>query len=199
MRLQSNLAEAVNALTLDYQRYIICTNAYAENKSNVKYFVRLMSEDKLSTYTNIQELKTASDENVTEVFSEYRGYLIYYPDNLVFMGNTILDEDELYQYLREYYYPEITHIWLAVDTSYAVPGDAFYNAETLFNRIVPKSWWILVMLIVLALSWVGVGIYLTATAGVRENESGTREHFLNHFDKIWTEFLILFSVNLLHC
>ena len=192
LTLQKNLSTAIQQFSENYQQYQVWNRAYQKNHSNVKYMVRLSEDGQMKTFTNLDDIVNLGDEEVTELFSEYTRYLIYYPDNLVFMGNTILDEDELYQYLREYYYPEITHIWLAVDTSYAVPGDAFYNAETLFNRIVPKSWWILVMLIVLALSWVGVGIYLTATAGVRENESGTREHFLNHFDKIWTEFLILF-------
>lgn len=192
LTLQKNLSTAIRQFSENYQQYQVWNRAYQKNHSNVKYMVRLSEDGQMKTFTNLDDIVNLGDEEVTELFSEYTRYLIYYPDNLVFMGNTILDEDELYQYLREYYYPEITHIWLAVDTSYAVPGDAFYNAETLFNRIVPKSWWILVMLIVLALSWVGVGIYLTATAGVRENESGMREHFLNHFDKIWTEFLILF-------
>ncbi|MGN0402698.1 MAG: hypothetical protein ACI4HQ_10660 [Acetatifactor sp.] len=36
MRLQSNVAESVNIMALDYQRYLTCNSAYAENRSNVK-------------------------------------------------------------------------------------------------------------------------------------------------------------------
>ena len=193
LTLQKNLSTAIRHFSDNYQQYQVWNRAYQKNHSNVKYVVRLQEDSQMKTFSNIDDITNMEDEDITEIFSEYRRYLIYYPDNLVFMGNTILGEDELYGYLRDYNYPEITHIWLAVDTNYSVPGDAFYNAEALFTRIVPKSWWILIALAVLSLAWIGIGFYLTVTAGVRENEDGSREHFLNHFDKIWTEFLILFS------
>ena len=193
MRLQSNLAEAVNALTLDYQRYIICTNAYAENKSNVKYFVRLMSEDKLSTYTNIQELKTASDENVTEVFSEYRGYLIYYPDSLVFMGNAFLSDSEIYEMVENNYYknPDSIHIWLGVDGTYSVRGDAFYEAERLYNRIVPGVDRIITVIVALLLCWIGIGIYFTLTVGRAVTFEGKSSK--GYPVRIWTEVLLVLA------
>lgn len=191
--LQKNLTNTIQKFSEYYQQYQVWNRAYQENHTNVKYVVRLSENGQMYSFTNIENVSNLEDEEITEIFSEYRRYLIYYPDNLVFMGNTILSENELYKYLRDYNYPEITHIWLAVDTSYAVPGDAFYNAYTLFSRIVPKVWWILSGLILLSLSYIGVGIYLTVTAGVAEKEDGTREHFLNHFDKIWTEFLVLYS------
>ena len=47
----------------------------------------------MCTYTNVPSLKGANDEEVTEYFSEFRRYLIYYPDGLVFMGNTVNPQD----------------------------------------------------------------------------------------------------------
>ena len=46
-----------------------------------------------------------------------------------FTGNTGMTERQIYQYLKDYDYahPDMTHIWIAVDTNYPVQGDAFYN------------------------------------------------------------------------
>ena len=193
LSLQKNLSYAVTTFGEDYQRYHVWNKAYQSNHSNVKYVVQMSEDSQTKTFSNVDNISGLSDEDITETFSEYQRYLIYYPDNLVFMGNTILSEDELYRYLREYNYPETTHIWLGVDTTYSVVGDAFYNAFTLFNRIVPRAWIIVAILALLSFGWIGIGVYLTAIDGVREEEDGTRTLYLNHFDKIWTEFLLLFA------
>lgn len=67
------------------------------------------------TYTNVSEIENSSDNEITDYFSEYRRYLIYYPDSLEFTGNTGMTESEIYHYLKEYdyAYPDMTHIWIA--------------------------------------------------------------------------------------
>lgn len=198
MRLQSNVVSAVESLTLNYQRYLVCNEAYKEGKSNVKYMVRMMTDEGMCTYTNVAELRDVSDEDVTEFFSEYRRYLIYYPDSLVFMGNTVLSEEEIYSYISaySYAYPDTTHIWLGVDTNYSVEGDAFYNANALYERIVPNMGRFIALIVFLVLIWLGIGIYLTFTAGVAVNEKGEKIRYLNRFDRLWTEVLVLLAVGL---
>lgn len=93
MRLQSNVATAIENLTLNYQRYQICNKAYREDKTNVRYMVRMMTDEGIKTYTNVPDLRELADEAVTEFFFEYDRYLIYYPDSLAFTGNTQLLED----------------------------------------------------------------------------------------------------------
>lgn len=195
MRLQSNVTATIDALTLNYQRYHICNKAYAGNKSNAKYAVRMMTDDGVCTYTNVPELIEATDEGITEFFSEYRSYLIYYPDSLVFMGNTVVTEDELYSYIsaNDYAYPDTTHMWIGVDTDYKVEGDAFYNANAVYSRIVPSIGRFVALLAVLLFLWLGIGIYLSVTAGMALDESGEKVWYLNRFDHIWTEMLILLT------
>ncbi len=195
MRLQSNIVASIESLTLNYQRYQVCNEAYKEGKSNAKYVVRMMTDEGMQTYTNLPELKEASDENVTEYFSEYRRYLIYYPDSLVFMGNTILSEEEIYGYVSayDYAYPDTTHIWLGLDTDYSVKGDAFYNANAIYEKIVPNMGRFLALIIFLVIGWLAVGIYLSVTAGVAIGENGEKVRYLNRFDHIWTELLILIA------
>ena len=133
---------------------------------------------------------------MTEFFSEYRRYLIYYPDDLEFMGNTVLSEEEIDEYISvyDYAYPDTTHIWLGIDTGYGIHEDVFYNASTVYNRIVPNVGRIIAGMIGLAVIWLGIGIYLTVTAGVSVNEEGDRIEALNRFDRLWTEVSMLLAV-----
>lgn len=196
MRLQSNVIASVDALALRHQRYQICREAYRGERSNVKYVVRLVIDEEICTYTNLSEMQDATDEHVTEVFSEYRDYLIYYPDSLVFTGNTFLSEKEIYGYVGEnqYTYPDSVHIWIGVDTSYSATRDAFYEAVSLYNRIVPNVDRIIALMIFLALCWLGIGIYLTVTEGRPVNGDGVIQ--TNRFDRLWTELLIVLAIAL---
>lgn len=198
MLLQDNVAAAIENLTLNYQRYQLCNNAYSEQRSNVKYMVRMMTDNGICTYTNVPQLKDSEDNEVTEYFSEYRRYLIYYPDSLEFMGNTILSEEELDEYISiyDYAYPDTTHIWLGIDRNYAIEGDVFHTANAVYQRIVPNVNRIIFFMVLLALIWLGVGIYMTITAGAAVDENGGRVWYLNKFDRIWTEVLLLLGAGL---
>ncbi|MGN0402699.1 MAG: sensor histidine kinase [Acetatifactor sp.] len=155
-----------------------------------------MTEEGLSTYTNIQELRDSTDENVTEVFSEYREYLIYYPDSLVFMGNAFLSDSEIYEFVEEnhYAYPDSIHIWLGVDGTYSAKGDAFYEAEKLYNKIVPGAGRVIVIIVLLLLCWIGIGVYLTVTSGRVESKDGRVQR--SHPERVWTEVLLVLAAAL---
>jgi len=198
MQLQENVVSAIESLTLNYQRYQICNEAYEEGNSNVKYMVRMMTDEGMCTYTNVSRLANLADNEVTESFNEYRRYLIYYPDSLVFMGNTIFSEEELDEYISiySYAYPDTTHIWLGVDSNYAIEEDAFYAANAVYQKIVPNVGRVVALIVILALSWLGIGIYLTVTAGCYVSEDGGQIWHLNRFDRIWTEILLLLAAGL---
>ncbi len=197
-QLQDNVAAVVNSIILNYQRYQVCNEAYKEGSSNVIYMVRMMTDNGICTYTNRAELLGFDDDDVTEAFNEYRRYLIYYPDSLVFMGNTILSEEELDEYISiyDYAYPDTTHIWLGMDSNYSTAGDAFYNANAVYQRIVPNVNRIIALIVVLAVIWLALGIYLTISAGTIPGENGRQTWYLNRFDRIWTEALLLLAAGL---
>lgn len=198
IQLQYNAVSAINGLTMNYQRYQVCNSAYDENSSNVKYMIRMMTDNGMCTYTNLSQLKELPDSEITEFFSEYRRYLIYYPDSLEFMGNTTLSEEELDEYISiyDYAYPETTHIWLGIDSSYSIEGDTFYTANSVYQRIVPNVNRILVLVALLIFAWLALGIWLTITAGLSYGEGGGRVRHLNRFDRIWTEILLLLGAGL---
>ncbi len=200
MKLQGNLAETITCLTDNYQLYQNCNDLYLEDGSNLKYVVRMMTEDGKRTYTNVSEMEDKEESEITDYFAEYRRYLIYYPDSLEFTGNTSMTEEEIYQYLSEYEYayPETTHIWIGVDTNYPIEGDAFYNANQVFQRIVPNIGFILAFCGVLAVLWLGLGVYLTLTAGVTYDEDGERVLYLEGIDHFWTEIMLVFGAVLVY-
>ena len=200
MNLQANLAASIETLSTNYERYQLCNPAYSESSSNVKYMVRLTTQEGVLTYTNMPELKEMKDEDVTEYFSEYRRHLIYYPDSLVFMGNTTLSEEEIDSYisLYEYAYPDTTHIWLGVDTSYAVETDAFYQAYQIYTQVVPNISRFFTLIAILTLCWLILGIHMAVTAGTAYDESGEILYYLNRFDHIWTEVFVLFGIGAIY-
>ena len=194
MALQNNLALTVNTLAANYEQYQNCNDLYQENAGNLIYAVRMMTGDGVTrTYTNVSAIADNSDNVITDYFSEYRRYLIYYPDSLEFTSNTGMTEGQIYQYLKDYDYPhpDMTHIWIAIDTNYPVQGDAFYNANVVFQRIVPNIWYLIGGGILLAVLWLLVGIYLTVTAGVAYDEEEEPVLYLNGIDHVWIEFMIL--------
>ena len=200
MKLQNNVEQSINQLTLDYQRYQLCNAAYRAGSTNIMYMIRMMTDDGMCTYTNVSDLADAEDNDVTEFFSEYRRYLIYYPDSLEFMGNTVLSEEEIDQYISvyDYAYPDTTYIWLGIDTGYEVEEDAFYNAGRVYNRLVPNVGRTVAGIIGLVIIWLAIGVYLTLTTGVTVNEEGGKEISLKRFDRIWTECYLLLTLALIY-
>jgi len=198
LQLQANVVEAVNGLSTSYVMYQNCNSIYQMN-SNLKYVVRVVTEDGVTrTYTNQQEMEGLSDEAITDYYAEYRRYLIYYPDSLEFSGNTSLTESDIHGFLNEYdyAYPEKTHIWIGVDTSYAVPGDAFYSANSLFQAIVPRIKVIVISIGIMIGVWILILTYLTVTAGAAYDSEGNVTYYLNTFDHISTEIFALLCIGL---
>ena len=198
MKLQNNVEQSINQLTLNYQRYQVCNEAYKAGSTNIKYMIRMMTDNGMCTYTNVSDLAAVDDNNVTEFFSEYRRYLIYYPDSLEFMGNTVLSEEEIDRYISvyDYAYPDTTHIWLGIDTGYGVEEDAFYNAGRVYNKLVPNVGRTVAGIIGLVIIWLGIVVYLTLTTGMTVNEEGENAVSLKRFDRIWTEVYLLFALAL---
>lgn len=187
--LQHNVVTAVETLTKNYQQYQAHTETYRKENSNVRYMARRTLEGSVRTYTNLPELQSYNDYEVADFFSEYRRYLIYYPDSLVFMSNTDLSEEEVGELFKQYSYDDsdTLHIWLAVDTEYAVEGDIFYKANAVYQNIVPNIGRFAGAAALLVLIWLALTIYLTVTAGTAVDESGERILCLNRFDHVFTE------------
>ncbi|MBR1931464.1 MAG: HAMP domain-containing histidine kinase, partial [Lachnospiraceae bacterium] len=200
LKLQRNLVDTIESLKVNYREYQESEALYQENNSNLKYMIRMNMEDGIHTFTNVSELAKQSESEITEAFSDYQKYFVYYPNSLEFTGNTSLSEREVAEYLKEYEYayPENTHIWVGVDTNYPVVGDDFYNANAVFQKIVPHANHIVSTILFFLLIWLTLGCYLTVTAGVGFYEDGTKGIYLNPIDHIWTELMVLLVILLVY-
>lgn len=189
LQLQRNVEETISMLLGGYELYQNCISLYEDSRSNLKYVVRMRTrQGEMETFSNISVPAEMDDESLTEYFSDYRRYLIYYPDNLEFMGNTDLTEGDIYEYMREaqYPYPDDVYLWIGVDTACAATGDAFYYAGQMFDRIMPKFTWVLVAMALLLLFWLGLMVYLGITTVLGDGQEEPRADLLP-YDRLWTE------------
>lgn len=194
--LQNNVKDLVNILSENYALYQNCSHLYAEGNSNIRYAIRMVTDQGgRKILSNVSTLTEMDEESLTEYFEEYRRYLIYYPDSLEFMGNTGLDEGDIYEYVKKanYPYPDGVHFWIALDTAYEAKGDAFYYANSVFEQVIPYVKMILTGIVVLILLWLGLGLYLTVTAGVTVGREEEPQYYLVFFDRIWTEALAVLA------
>lgn len=193
--LQKNVAATVQTLTRNYRQYQAYNAVYRE-ASNIKYAVRMMTETKgFATITNVPELQNQEDYSITDYFAEYKRYLAYYPDKLVLEGNAVLRESEIDDLISAngYSYADPIHIWLAVDTDYAVEGDIFYEANAAYQKIIPNVTKFFVVIVFLAAIWLVLSIDLAATAGLALDENEKKVWHTNSFDRIWTEIFLAFG------
>ncbi|MBQ4536331.1 MAG: HAMP domain-containing histidine kinase [Lachnospiraceae bacterium] len=194
LALSENLAVTVETLSHNYELYQKGQALYGEGKTNFKYAVRMTSDKGMArTFTNVPDMKGLTDSKITEYFSEYRRYFVYFLEDLEFTGMTSLTEGDIYRFMKDYSYayPENTHIWMAVDTAYEVEGDIYYDSQVVFNRIVPNINKLIATLILLFIGWIGLLVYLSFTAGIAYNEEGERVYYRSGIDHFWTELLII--------
>lgn len=196
MQLQANVADTCETLAKNHELYQACVGLYEEGHSNLKYVVRLKNaEGKMETVSNVSSYAGQDEDKLTELFEDYRRYLIFYPNSLENMGNTDFTEGFIYENLRQAHYPYLdeVYLWIGLDTSFENKDDAFYYANSVFESIVPYMAAILTAFIILCLSWIVIFLYLTVTAGsVSEGQDVTG--ILNVFDRIWTEFFLALIV-----
>lgn len=189
MQLQKNVAETGKTLSANYELYQSCLGLYREGHSNLKYVMRLRNAfGEKETFTNASGYLVHDEDKLTEVFEEYRRYLIYYPNSLEIMGNTDFTEGDIYEKLRKAHYPYLdeVYLWIGLDTTFENREDAFYYAYSVFEKIVPYMAAILTAFVLLVLAWVVIFLYLTVTIGSNGQEQG-----LLFFDRLWTEIYLL--------
>lgn len=197
MQLQKNVADTCTTLAQNYELYQSCAGLYKEGHSNLKYVVRLRNATgEKETFTNISAYASYEDEKLTEVFEDSRRYLIYYPNSLEIMGNAEFTEGYIYENLKKAHYPYLdeVYLWIGLDINFENKEDAFYYANSVFERIVPYMAAILTGFILMTLAWVVILLYLTVTVGVSGKDRNDKGDALIFFDRLWTEVYVLLVV-----
>ena len=196
MMLQENLVDTINSIAINYTQYRDWNTMYQDDSSNLKYCIQKKSSKEVQTITNLPAVMNNNEDEITETFTEYGKYFVFFKDREEYTGNTGLSERQVSDLLKNYgyAYPEDTRIWVGIDTQYSVKNDPFYKTCSGFRKIVPYTNQILATVIILLLIWIVIEIYLTVNAGVAYTDAGEKILYLNYFDHAWVELIILFII-----
>ena len=194
-----NLDTAMANLTINYESYQSYSEQYGEGKSNIKFCIRMTVDGEENYISNVSSFngKKQSDSAIKEYFmKEDNKYLYYSPAEMVYMTNTGILEESVFHMLTnqyvEYAYPETTKIWICLDTSYAAK-DNFSLAHSQYENTMNMPVQYLAVAVGLLILYILLMIYLCCKAGWIKNEDGEVVLFLNGFDRLHTEFLIVFT------
>lgn len=194
-----NLDTSMTNLAINYDSYRTYSLQYDKDKSNVKFCIRMDMNGKENYISNVAAFNTArpSEREITDFFtSSEEKYLYYSPSDMVYLTNTSIEEDTLFDMLTnqyvEYAYPESTKIWVSVDTGYPV-SDVFSMVHDRFEQSVNIPVGYMGVSVFLLVIYLIIMIYLCCKAGWYKNEEGMTEIKLNVFDRFHTEFFIFFA------
>lgn len=187
--IQNALKVAAEKYVKYYDMYRNGVGIYEFTNINTKYVLRIGEDRDCTTYTNIKngllDYSSFSDDELTEIISDYKGFLVYYPDNLEYSTFSNVKESDLYIYVRLYAdeYEVPIKLWAYVEGDYTKNDDAFsiaYNATsgrkgTTYRSVAAVSA-ILVIYVVLV-------FFMALTAGVKKKG----EYYFLFFDRIFLE------------
>ena len=195
-----NLDSAIADLNINYQIYQTLSEKYGEGKSNLKFCVRMGEGSEAEYLSNLPELdgKALSEKQVSDIFmEEYDKYLYYSPSDMTYLTNTIIQEDVIFDMLTrrylQYAYPESSKLWVGIDRNFQVEDD-FSKVFTVYEQSNGTSLQGLIAAFVLLLAYGILMVFLCCKAGWERNEEGEVILKLNAFDRIHTEFVVVFSL-----
>lgn len=193
-----NLDEAIANLSINYRNYTEIQEVYGEDKSNLKFCMRMTDSQGKQTYiSNLEEFdgKSVKEQDVTNAFQKYGKNLYYCPGEMVFESNIEIAEQTVFYMLTnrlvEYAYPETTKVWIGVDTQYPVE-DIFLQTKELYENSYVSSTQ-LIFAGILFLGYLILILILWIYAGKTEGENGKAIH-LSWFDRFATELVIIFAI-----
>lgn len=190
----SLLTQAVYDLSYNYDEYLNFKEKFENGASNIAYTFKMTMLGENVTITN---MPTMPEYELDEYFKTNFGkYIIYKPQSMTFESNTgIIREANLFTAFSnyEYAYPESAKIWLAVDTNYPVE-DQFSDAASAYKTMRPFAYWVAGGVMIAALAWFVLFLYLTVMTGKRRNKGEEEPVLTLHwFDSIYTEIYVLLA------
>ncbi len=194
-----NLHVAMTNLAINYESYQTFSLQYGEGKSNIKFCFLMTFNGEENYISNVEAFNGGrqSENSITEYFTNDKNkYLYYSPSDMEYLTNTNVSEDSIFYLLTDQYvayaYPETTKVWIAVDTEYPVE-DMFAQAHSQFENAVHIPVKYLGVTAVLLVIYIIMMIYLCCKAGWVKNEDNESVIRLNGFDRLHTEFSVIFA------
>ncbi len=195
--IQDSIIYAAEKYSKYYDLYRTGIWLYEFSNTNLKYILRIGEGQDQITYSNIKnglfDTAKATDEELTEIFSDYKDFIAYFPDKLEYSTFSDVNESELYIYVRSYAdeFGMPIKFWSYIEGDYTKPDDAFsiaYEATSGRKGIVYSS--ILAgsaIILIYGLAFV----FMCFTAGVK----GNKEYYLLPSDKLFVDiYALLFLV-----
>ncbi len=194
-----NLDLAIANLSINYNNYQYLQELYGEDKSNVKYCILATSGDSKVQISNLKKFdgQISSPETITQTFQDtYDKYLYYCPAEMEYDTNMPISEELVFSQmtsnLLEYAYPETTKIWIGLDSEYPVKDD-FYNASRVYESSTFPVANMLILAGIFFMAYFVIMIILCCKAGWEPGEEGNTVLYLNLFDRMHTEFVLLLA------
>lgn len=197
-KLEENVITTINDILYNYDQYNNRKDLYKED-SSIRYVFHMKDDNAIEVMTNLDNDLDWSDEQiVTDYFDTLDYFINYSLKDLTFSASsrTGISSDDLFQMIRthEYAYPENTKIWIGVDINTSAKKDPFAVVKNVYEKIVPNIWKYVTFLVLCVLVWLIIWNYLSITAGRAMDMDGYPIHYLNWFDKIYTELALLIGI-----
>ncbi len=197
-RLCENLTYSVDSLSYNYKQYQAYQKEY--NNSNLKFCLSMnMNGEQVFFGNDAVLLREDSDFDKDEYYmSNYDKYIIYCPDDMLYVTNTKIEEQRIFAELNHYSYayPENTRMWIGVNVSNFTSGDKFAKAATVFDRFMPRAWLYMTEAVLGFLGWGISLVYLCLVTGKRKREDETEYTHIYWFDKMPTEIELVLAAGL---
>jgi signal transduction histidine kinase len=186
--MQDALKKAAEKYVKYYDMYRNGIGLYEFSNTNIKYVLRIGEGNNVITYSNIKngliDTQSISDAELTEVFSDYKDFLVYFPESLEFSTFSNVNESDLYVVVKSYAdeFKAPVKLWAYIEGDFTKQSDAFsiaFEATSGRKGFVTRS----IMAVVLLLAvYVVLFVFKAVTAGIRGSE-----RYLLFWDKIILE------------
>lgn len=194
-----NIQKSVTDIYQNYVEYQRYNEIFAEDKTNLRYYVSLTNKGKKEYFSNTKDTyKGISDHFLSEIFKNYGEYIYACPGKIEFNTNTPALYDVIKQSVIEdygYSFPDDTRIYIGLDTSYPVK-DNFYSTYCSFQRTAKLIPWLVSLGALGLVLFVGIFFYQYQRDkkffGNKENKQ-----YLDTFDKLPIEISFVFVILLM--
>ena len=199
--LENNLIDTIDSLAYNYELYESRNDLYSKGNTNLSYLVRVPAGESYIDYTNMaEEFLTEDTKEIDNYFEDIGKYISYSVDDIDCVGNVDITDEDMFNIVEthKYAYPEGTRIWIGVDTDFEIEGDQFETGYTAFNNVVPRMNEYVLFVCLCLVVWLLIWCYLTYTAGKAYTQDGEMRLYLNGFDRLYTEFVVVLSALLVY-
>lgn len=187
---------AAESLAYNYEEYLIGTEYFDLQNSNVRFLIEKKEGRNTQYYSNMAEPNKERDnieimmQDVSKAEGWSEPYLYYSPADMTYRTNTLIAESTVEQVLQQYAYayPEDVKIWISVNPSYSAM-DAFKQGA----EYMPNLWQWAMTALFSGLLYLALFVWQTMMTGREYDEEGVKRIRLEAFDRIPTEAALLIA------